>query len=131
MYPNLAKVIRPSQTPDIRPTRPAAYQAVLDEPDPQEIVWGSSGDSVFAATAHTKGFVDNNNTNEEVSRKYDVVRVKNPDDTDQHVDFEVMTEYQARNTITKDRTTLRFEKTQPTGTVQILSTNNKRTQNLP
>lgn len=131
MYPNLAQVIRPSQSPDIRPTRPAAYQAVLDAPADQEIVWGSAGNNIFVATAHTKGFVNNNNTNEEVSRKYDVVRVKNPADTEQHVDFEVMTEYQSRNVITKDRTTLRFEKTAASANVQVLSRNNSRTAPTP
>jgi hypothetical protein len=56
----------------------------------------------------------------ETQRKYDVVRVYNPDDHEQYVDTEQMTEYQGRNKISKERIILRFADTKNTDNTKVL-----------
>jgi hypothetical protein len=62
----------------------------------------------------------------EAERKYDVVRVYNPDDRDQFVDTEQMTEYQGRNKLSDERFVLRFAKPQNTANTEVISRGNTR-----
>lgn len=118
MPDHIEYVVRPNQSPSIRPGSPSQILAPskLIENEPQ--VWGSSGDSVFDLRAHTQQELPQPEF-PETKRKYDVVRVYNPDDREQFVDTEVMTEYQGRNTISKDRIVLRFAKTQNTANTEV------------
>lgn len=124
---HLEQVVRPSENPRIRPGVPTqifvAPKAVVLQPK----VWGNSGNSIFDLQAHTQQELPQP-TFEETKRKYDVVRVMNPDDKSQFVDTEQMTEYQGRNQIDKSRTTLRFAGNQNTENTKIISKNNIRTQ---
>lgn len=89
------------------------------------ISFGSPGASIFNYQGWAMSIESEDE--QEVRRTYDVVRVKNPDDNEQHVDVEVMTEYQARNTISSKRTTLRFADTQDADNIEILKRNQTRT----
>ncbi len=125
---NLEQIVRPSQSPDIRP---APTTALLESPKITAnpiVTWGTPGDSIFQLRAHESGET-NNETKEETKRKFDVVRVKNPDDHDQYVDVEVMTEYQARNKISESRTKLRFGQPKSSQHVEVISRDNTRTTN--
>ena len=118
MPDHLEYIVRPNESARIRPGTPTQIlaQPKVVENEPQE--WGSSGDSVFDLRAHTSAEIPQPEF-PETKRKYDVVRVYNPDDHDQFVDTEVMTEYQGRNKISKDRIVLRFAKTQSTEHTEV------------
>jgi hypothetical protein len=126
---NLEQIVRPSQTGDIRP---APSLALLQSPkviDNPPHVWGSSGNSIFDLRAHLHAEV-NNKQEGEITRKFDVVKVKNPDDSSQHVEVEVMTEYQSRNKISDERTKIRFEPPKKTSNTEIVSRGNTRTSTV-
>jgi len=122
MPDHLEYVVRPSQSPNIRPGSPSQMLAPpkVIENEPQ--VWGSSGDSVFDLRAHTQQELPKPEF-PETQRKYDVVRVYNPDDHEQYIDTEQMTEFQGRNKISKDRIVLRFAKTQNTADTKVMQRN--------
>lgn len=125
----LELLIRPNQTGNIRPNYYNGMKsATVDENKKNDnvvIAWGSGGDSIFTIQTPDFGFKVEDDK-EETSRKYDVVRVKNPDDDQQYVDTEVMTEWQGRNKITKDRFTLRFGSPEATANTEIISRGNVR-----
>jgi len=124
----LELLIRPNQTGNIRPNYYNGKSARVDEAtknDNVQISWGQSGDSIFTYKTPDFGFKVEDDK-EETSRKYDVVRVKNPDDPDQYVDTEVMTQWEGRNKITKDRFILRFGSPQATENTEIISRGNVR-----
>lgn len=118
MPDHLEFVVRPSQSPAIRPGIPTQIFQTPKVPDNTPITWGSAGQSVFDLHAHSQATVP---TPEfpETKRTYDVVRVYNPDDRTQFVDTEEMTEYQGRNKITADRIVLRFTKNKNTSNTEI------------
>jgi hypothetical protein len=123
---HLEHVVRPSQSPIIRPGH---RSQLLEAPkivqnNPQ--VWGSAGNSVFQLHAHAQQELPQPLTEKE--RTYDVVRVFNPDDHEQYVDTEQMTEYQGRNKISNDRITLRFNGSTPSEHTKVISKNQKRKQ---
>jgi hypothetical protein len=118
MPDHLEYVVRPSQAPNIRPGSPSQLLTPPKVPENNPQVWGSSGDSVFDLHAHTQAEVPKPEW-PETQRKYDVVRVYNPDDNTQYIDTEEMTEYQGRNKITKDRIVLRFADTQNTANTKV------------
>lgn len=123
---HLEYVVRPSQTKGIRPgTRTQLFEPPK-VPDNDPITWGSGGDSVFDLQAHAQWEAPEPKF--EAQRTYDVVRVFNPDDRDQFVDTEQMTEYQARQKIDKSRFTLRFQGNQDTTNTKVISKNNIRRQ---
>ena len=124
----LERIVRPSQDGSIRPNPVLGYQSPPVTPEDNTITWGGSGSNIFQASAHLSQSIDPAKwpDSSETSRTFDVVRVKNPDDTTQHVDVEVMTEYQARNKIDKSRITLRYGAQQPNANIEILSRNNVR-----
>lgn len=122
----LVSIIRPFGQPDIRPP-PTYVKKAKEEPNEDEdlVVWGNSGNSIFALQATSKSDIKPQES-DEISRKYDVVRVKNPDDPDQYIETERMTEYQARNKIDGSRITLRFEKTQASENIEIVKKDQTR-----
>jgi hypothetical protein len=98
--------------------------------DEAVITWGQSGDSIFNKDAVHYGALminppdDDDKT--ETKRTYDVVRIENPDDSDQFIETEVMTAFEARTKIdptrtqiAPDRIKLRFGPTQPSANVTI------------
>lgn len=119
MPDHLEFVVRPSQSPAIRPGTPTQIFQTAKVPQNTPITWGNAGQSVFDLHAHSQATVPKPEW-PETSRKYDVVRVYNPDDKEQYVDTEQMTEYQGRNTISKERIVLRFAKTQATENTKIM-----------
>lgn len=114
---------------DIRPRPAVLLRAPTVPPGGDNVVsWGGAGNDIFQLRANIKQELPKPNW-DETKRTYDVVRVMNPDDHDQFVDTEVMTEYQSRNAISKDRMVLRFGST-PTGdNIKIMSKGNIRTTN--
>lgn len=122
---HLEFIVRPSQTSNIRPGVPTQIFAPQKVPQNNPITWGSSGDSVFDLRARDQSEIKPATWPEE-QRKYDVVRVFNPDDRTQFVDTEQMTEYQGRNKISKDRIVIRFAKNQDTDNTEVISTGNIR-----
>jgi len=122
---DLEQVTRPSQSPSIRPIAAAGMRAPPAPVDPNIHTWGTAGSNVFQLTADLRNSVPPADMKEE-SRTYDVVRIKNPDDNQQHIDVEVMTEYKARNSIDKSRTTMRFATTTADANSEIISRGNTR-----
>jgi len=124
----LELLVRPNQTADFRPLPGAPRLAqVGDETKNDNVVvsWGGTGDSIFTIARPPFGFKVEDDK-QETERTYDVVRVKNPDDPDQYVDTEVMTEWKARNKIDSSRTTLRFASPTSSQTTEVISRGNKR-----
>jgi hypothetical protein len=123
---HLEFVVRPSQSPAIRPGVPSQIFATPKIPQNTPITWGSAGDSIFDLKAHASSTVQPASW-PETSRKYDVVRVYNPDDREQFIDTEQMTEYQARNKISGDRFTMKFATNTNTENTEVISRGNTRT----
>jgi hypothetical protein len=115
---HLEYVVRPSMDKAIRPGTPTQIFETPKVPDNEPILWGGSGDSVFDLQAHAQQELPMPEF-PETKRTYDVVRVYNPDDREQFVDTEQMTEYQGRNKISKDRIVLRFTKNQNTANTEV------------
>lgn len=126
---HLELVVRPSQSPNIRPGVATQLLAPVVVPLNEPQVWGSSGASVFDLRAHTQQELPEPKF--EVQRTYDVVRVFNPADHTQFVDTEQMTEYQAQNKISPDRITLRFAGNANTADTQVISKGNIRKSTIP
>lgn len=124
MSNHLEQIVRPSQSPSIRPSSATQIYATPKIPENEPIVWGSSGQTVFELKAHAEG--SNDTHFPETQRTYDVVRVYNPDDRDQHIDTEVMTEYQGRNKISQDRITIRYGETKADANTEVISKGNVR-----
>lgn len=122
---SLEQVVRPSQTTQVRPAYSSSGRTAPAIPDPNEIVFGTAGNDVFALQASSKGEVDNQ-TSQETSRTFDTVRIRSKDDPNTYIDVEVMTAYQAKNTIDKSRTQLRFEKPQANADTEIVARNQTR-----
>jgi hypothetical protein len=121
---HLEYVVRPSQSPQIRPGTPTQTFETPKVPQNEPITWGSAGNSVFDLHARTQQELPAPLT--ETERKYDVVRVFNPDDHDQFVDTEQMTEYQGNNKISNDRIKLGFANNADTKDTKVISKNNIR-----
>lgn len=132
---HLEHVVRPSQSPQIRPGSPTQLFETPKVPENDPIVFGGSGASIFDANAHNQ--VELPQPKWEESRTYDVVRVYNPDDHDQFVETEQMTEYQARNkevqgaAISQDRIVLKYATNTNTDDTEVVSKDNKRTSTVP
>lgn len=126
---HLEYVVRPSQSPQIRPGHPTQLFATVVAPQNEPILWGSAGKSIFDLRASTS--IELPQPQFEAQRTYDVVRVYNPDDHTQSVDTEQMTEYQARNKMSADRFTMKFATNTNTPDTEVISTGNVRKSNLP
>jgi hypothetical protein len=123
--PSLEHVVRPVTVVNFRPSN-AKDPSVPVIPDDVVLLFGASGSSIFHLQQTVKQSVNNDRSDKEVSRTFDVVRIKNPDDESTFVDTEVMTGYQARNVIDKSRTKLLFEPPQSSGNVEVLKRNQTR-----
>lgn len=120
------KVVRPAAPIKLRPDYPDQLSKAPPPPKTNEVVWGNAGQSVFQLRASSQSKVDNKWP--ETQRTYDIVRVYNPDDRNQFIDTEVMTEFQGRNKISQDRVQLRFGATQNTANSEVISRGNVRRQ---
>jgi hypothetical protein len=116
---HLEYVVRPSQSPQIRPGVPTQIFVTPKVPQNNPNVWGTAGNSVFDLHAHAQAELPT--PLNETERKYDVVRVENPNDKTQFVDTEQMTEYKARNKISNDRIQLRFANNADTTNTEVIS----------
>jgi hypothetical protein len=114
----LEQVVRPSQTPRIRPGHPTQILKTPKIPQNNPVVWGSSGSSIFEIQGNLSQEVPKPKWEE--SRTYDVVRVYNPDDREQFVDTEQMTEYQGRNKLGKDRFVMKFATNRNTENTEVI-----------
>jgi hypothetical protein len=122
---HLEYVVRPSQSPQIRPGTPTQIFATPKIPENNPNTWGSAGNSVFALQASAQQELPQPYV--EVERTYDVVRVYNPDDRTQFVDTEQMTGYKGKDAISNDRIQLRFNGNADTTNTEVISRGNKRT----
>lgn len=125
MPDHLEFVVRPSQAPAIRPGVPTQIFQTPKVPNNPPKVWGNAGESVFELNAHAQQELPMPEF-PETKRSYDVVRVYNPDDEEQFVDTEQMSEYQGRNKISGERIVLRFAKAQNTETTKVQQRGLKR-----
>lgn len=105
---DLEQIVRPSETGDVRPGRSIGLRKAPAAPVSNEIVWGAAGNTIFQLQQNLKAEVPKPIEEEEIERTVDTVRVKSKDDPDTFIDVEVMTRYQARNTIDKQRVQLKF-----------------------
>ena len=118
MSNQLEQIVRPSQSPLIRPAIATQIYAIPKIPDNEPVEWGSAGDTVFELHAHAEDSLDRKWPEEK--RTYDVVRVYNPDDRSQFFDTEVMTEYQGRNKISQDRIVMQFATNSNTKNTEVM-----------
>lgn len=111
------------------PVRPAGKTFKHEPIAPGSTVfsWGSGGDDAFQLRASNQNQVDNGNDHIEISRKFDVVKVKDPNNDENFIQTEVMKEYQARNRVDDSRIKIRFKETEGGGNVEILQRNQTRT----
>lgn len=123
---HLEYVVRPSQSPAIRPGSPTQIFATPKLIDNTPITWGNAGNSVFDLKASSSSEVPQPKF--EAQRTYDVVRVYNHDDHSQFVDTEQMTEYQARNKLSSDRFTMKFATNTNSPDTEVISKGNIRKQ---
>lgn len=123
---HLEQVVRPSQSPQIRPGTATQLLETPKVPENEPQVWGSSGTSVFDLQASAQQELPEPKF--EAQRTYDVVKVYDPNDRDTFLETEQMTEYQGRNKISADRFVLRFAKPENTENTEVTSRNNVRKQ---
>ena len=99
--------------PDFDPSR---YKTNVEDVA-TTVVWGRAGANPFAET-----FVQSLESTEEreIRRTFDVVRVKDPDNEDNHVDVEVLTEWEGRTKIGNKRIKMVLEKPRSSDNVEIL-----------
>lgn len=120
---HLEHVVRPSQSPQIRPGVPLQLFATAKIPQNDPQVWGSAGNSVFDLQAQEQ--VELPQPKWEDQRTFSTVKVKNPDDTSQSITTEQMTEYQGRPAKGAPGTklTLRFEPPKDTEFTEVVDKN--------
>lgn len=87
-------------------------------------VWGKPGSDPFQISA-TKSF--DTTEEKEIERTFDVVRVKDPDNEDNHVDMEVLTNLKTKNAVDGSRTSISMDRVKPSESVEILQRDQKRT----
>lgn len=120
-------IVRPFGEATIRPRPIAPLKNPTPKPEgPNLFTWGNAGNSIFQVRANLKAETPKPE-NEEVTRKYDVVRVYNKDDREQYVDTEVMTEVALRNKIDKSRFIIRYGETKADENSEIIKKGQTRT----
>lgn len=90
---SLERLVRPNVAVDVRPHPPflSATERAPTEGQPT-LAFGSAGDGIFTVTQQlTREFATEAKQEKEISRTVDVIRVKNEDDPEQHVDVESVT----------------------------------------
>lgn len=125
---HLEYVVRPSQSPTIRPGTPNQIFEAIEVPENAPITWGKAGNSVF--DLHASSQIELPKPQWETERKYDIVRVFNPDDRTQFVDTEQMTEYQSRNKLSADRFIMKFATNSNTENTEVIAKGLKRKSDL-
>lgn len=110
----------------IRPDRqPLAYSPSSTGEDDSTIVWGKAGASPFQLQANSA--LEEITERTEVQRTYDVVRVKDPDNEDNHIDVEVMTSYTSVDKNGGSRLKINLDRTRESQNVEILERDKTRT----
>lgn len=122
---SLEVIVRPFVNPDTRP-KARAPKPVVDERITE--IAGRRGS--FIQLSHSESTSWNTSNQTEVKRTFDVVRVKNPDDDQQHVDVEVTTKLRVRNA-DNSQSTLRLAKPTATENTEILEEDRERDSNIP
>lgn len=119
---SLEHVVRPVVVDTLRPPSQSGLRTPNSDVEDAVLEWGRSGDSIFtiSASAHQEA---QNPDHAEVARKVDVVRVKNPDDETQHIDVEVMREYQGINRATGERFNLAFDNVPISPSIEVIQSN--------
>jgi hypothetical protein len=125
MSASLERIIRPAQTAGIRPSSFAVARTAPASNQSATLTWGGSGATVFELKASIQLQVQEIQGTE-LQRTYDVVKVKNPDDDTQFIQTEVLTNYQARNTINGGRINIDYQRQQDSQDIEIVSTGNIR-----
>jgi hypothetical protein len=125
MSASIERIIRPAQTAGIRPTNFAVARASPAANEAAIITWGGAGATVFELKASIQISVKPIQASE-VSRTYDVIKVKNPDDDTQLIQTEVMTAYQAKNQIDGSRIQLFYDPQKASKDVEVVSKGNVR-----
>jgi hypothetical protein len=119
IYPDLSKSqIRPDDVT-------SRFQQTTADTE-TTVVWGKPGASPFQLNANVNVKVKDDD-NIEMKRTYDTVRVKDPDNADNHVDMEVVTAYQLKNKIDGKRINITMDRVRPSDTVEILQQDQTRT----
>jgi hypothetical protein len=126
---HLEHVVRPSESPRIRPGSPSQIFATPKVVQNTPKQWGRAGDSVFDLRAHNQ--VELPQPKFEDERTFDTVRVYNPDDRSQFVDTEQMTAYSGRNKMSNDRIQLRFAPTKNTENTEVIQKGQIRKSEIP
>lgn len=103
---------------------PRKFRTTITQDESFTKVWGKPGANPFQLTA-TASF--NMEETQEIERKFDVVRVKDPDNEDNHIDVEVLTKLTTQSTISKQRTSISLERTQTSSSTEILQRDQTRT----
>ena len=105
--------------PDFNPNK---YKTSVPETE-TTIVWGKPGADPFEELYVLSAEAEEER---EIRRKFDVVRVKDPDNEDNHIDVEVMTEWEGRTTVSNKRVKMTLEKPQASSNVEIRERNRTR-----
>lgn len=100
------------------------YEPASDDID-TTVVWGKPGASPFQVD-QSNSLVPGDEERTETTRTYDVVRVKDPDNEDNHVDMEVMTSYTSVSKSGASRVKINLDRVKPSQNVEILSRDNTR-----
>lgn len=116
-------VVRPVVLPNIRPRPPQIPVVVDEDEEPSEIV-GNSGRAISLSHGRRWSFTRPHQT--ETRRTFDLMRVKNPEDSDQYVDVEVTTRLYTRDQ-RNERGKLRLRPPDETANIEAISRNNSRT----
>lgn len=126
----MESIVRPSAAADIRPSFPAALNAVPTIPSENPKIWGSSGNSIFDLKAHADQTIKPATWPEE-DRMFDEVKVSSKDDSSISVTVEAMTQFKSKDPKTgRTGFTQKFAPVQPSDNVEIVSRGNSRTSNL-
>lgn len=107
--------------PDFNPNK---YKAFLIPSTENTIVWGRAGASPFEEVYSVAFEVEEQR---EIQRTFDVVRVKDPDNEDNHVDVEVMTQWVSRSSINGQRVTLNLARQPSAANIEVMQRGQTRT----
>jgi hypothetical protein len=123
--PNLESVVRPYAIQGVNPPKPqvegpnAPEQAILE--------FGGSGASVFTVALSAFTEVVTIEPHREISRTFDVVRVKNPDDPKQFVDVESLRKVTLQNVSTGAKREITYAEQQADANTEFVKRNQIRT----
>lgn len=116
----LETVIRPVTSRDFRPTAKPLVAPSDDNP-----ITIDGGTAQLIALNHSANYSWSHQSETEVERTYDVMRIHNPDDEDQFVDDEVITKIKLRGADGSIRK-VRYNDPPAQDNIELLSEDNKR-----